>query len=121
MDGVAGLRGWRWIMIIEGLPTFCLGIATWFLMPNDTRSAYFLTDEDRDLCRRRLDAEYGQTASAQEFSKKDMIKGFKDWKIWAFCFVQFGTDTMLYGKSLCVGFVDMADLGRLFYFLADHY
>lgn len=30
MDGVAGQRGWRWIMILEGLPTFVLGIATWW-------------------------------------------------------------------------------------------
>lgn len=25
MDGVAGLSGWRWILIIEGLPV-CIGI-----------------------------------------------------------------------------------------------
>lgn len=45
----------------------------------------------------RKDAEYGQTAAAQEFSKVDVIKAFKDWKCWAFWLAQFGTDTMLYG------------------------
>ena len=29
MDGIGGQLGWRWIMIIEGLPTFILGIACW--------------------------------------------------------------------------------------------
>lgn len=43
MDGVAGQRGWRWILIIEGLPTFVLGISTWFLLADDPESAYYLT------------------------------------------------------------------------------
>jgi len=43
MDGVAGQRGWRWILIIEGLPTFFLGISTWFLLADDPESAYYLT------------------------------------------------------------------------------
>ncbi|RYP03740.1 hypothetical protein DL764_004915 [Monosporascus ibericus] len=32
MDGVAGLEGWRWIFIIEGLATVVLGIACFFLL-----------------------------------------------------------------------------------------
>ena len=43
MDGVAGQRGWRWILILEGLPTFVLGIATWFLLADDPESAYYLS------------------------------------------------------------------------------
>ena len=43
MDGVAGQRGWRWIIILEGLPTIVLGIATWFLLADDPESAYYLT------------------------------------------------------------------------------
>lgn len=43
MDGVAGQRGWRWILILEGLPTICLGIATWFFLANEPETAYYLT------------------------------------------------------------------------------
>ncbi|RYP66377.1 hypothetical protein DL769_006039 [Monosporascus sp. CRB-8-3] len=32
MDGTAGLEGWRWIFIIEGLATVALGIACFFLL-----------------------------------------------------------------------------------------
>jgi MFS family permease len=98
MDGVAGMHGWRWIMIIEGLPTFFLGILTFFLLPNDAESAYFLTEEEKKLQIVRHAREYGMTASAQQFSKADMMKAFKDWKVWLFCIAQFGADTMLYGK-----------------------
>ncbi|KAK7700383.1 hypothetical protein SLS64_010991 [Diaporthe eres] len=99
MDGVAGLHGWRWIMIIEGLPTLCLGVATFFLLPNDAQSAYFLNEAEKKAMVVRRAREYGMTASAQEFSKSDMMMAFKDWKVWVFCIAQFGADTMLYGYS----------------------
>ncbi|KAK6581861.1 hypothetical protein PZA11_005558 [Diplocarpon coronariae] len=97
MDGLAGQSGWRWIFIIEGIPTVFMGIATMWLLPDSPETAYFLTEEDRKMMKVRTSCEYGQTAAAQEFSKKDMIKGFTDWKCWAFYFGQFGVDTMLYG------------------------
>ncbi|KAH8668811.1 major facilitator superfamily domain-containing protein [Xylariales sp. PMI_506] len=99
MQGLHGLSGWRWIMIIEGLPTFCLGIAVFFLLPNDADSAYFLTDAEKKLMAARMRRGYGDTESAQQFSKKDMMAAFKDWKVWLFCAGQFGMDTMLYGFS----------------------
>lgn len=99
MDGIASLHGWRWIMIIEGLPSVVLGIATFFALPNDPDTAYFLNTADRALVQARREAEYGQTASAQVFNMKDAYKAFKDWKVWLICAGQFGMDTMLYGIS----------------------
>jgi MFS family permease len=100
MDGISGLHGWRWIMIIEGLPSFVLGIIAFFALPNNPDTAYFLDAGDRALVQARRDAEYGQTASAQNFNRKDALKGFKDWKIWLMATGQFGIDTMLYGTVL---------------------
>ncbi|KXH41571.1 major facilitator superfamily transporter [Colletotrichum salicis] len=68
MEGVAGLSGWRWIMIIEGLPTVVLGVVTYFALPNDAGSAYFLSEEEKAVLVRRRGREYGNTSSAQEFS-----------------------------------------------------
>ncbi|KAL3595147.1 hypothetical protein FPOAC2_09468 [Fusarium poae] len=98
MDGVRGMSGWRWIMIIEGIPSFLIGIVTYFALPNDAETAYFLDDSEKALMRLRHAREYGNTASSREFSKRDMMCAFKDWKVWAFCVAQFGVDTMLYGK-----------------------
>lgn len=33
MDGINGLSGWRWLFLIEGLITFVIGAASFFLMP----------------------------------------------------------------------------------------
>lgn len=100
MDGLQGLSGWRWILIIEGIPSVILGITTYFLLPNDAHTAYFLTEQEKALMEVRRRREYGSTKSSQEFSKKDMMCAFTDWKVWAFCIAQFGVDTMLYGECL---------------------
>jgi MFS family permease len=99
MDGVAGQSGWRWIMIIEGLPTFCLGIATWFVLADEPESAFYLNHEERKLMHVRRVRQTGYTDSAQQFHWYDVRAGLLDWKMWAFCFAQFGGDTMLYGFS----------------------
>ena len=99
MDGVAGQKAWRWIMIIEGLPTFVLGIAVWFGLANEPATAWFLTPEEKELMIVRRARQIGSTMTSDQFHKEDMIKAFKDWKVWMFCFGQFGADTMLYGYS----------------------
>lgn len=98
MDGVKGKSGWRWVMILEGLPSFVIGVATYLLLPNDSETAYFLDEEERSLMRARHEREYGHTKSSREFSWADVMAAFKDWKVWAFCVAQFGVDTMLYGE-----------------------
>lgn len=99
MDGISGLRGWRWIMILEGIPTVILGVVTWFFLADDPDTAYYLNKEDRALVTRRRSRYVGQTESAQKFHWADVKEGALDWKIYAFCIGQFGVDTMLYGYS----------------------
>lgn len=99
MDGTAGQRAWRWIMILEGLPTVVLGVACWWLLADDPDRAWYLDAEEKALMHVRRNRQTGQTKSAQEFHKEDALGAVKDWKVWAFCFAQFGTDTMLYGYS----------------------
>lgn len=99
MDGIRGLRGWRWIMIIEGIPTVIVGVATWIFLADDPETAYYLNEEERALVVARRQQQLGQTASAQHLHWKDVKEGAKDWKIYAFCAGQFGADTALYGYS----------------------
>ncbi|KAJ9145473.1 Flap endonuclease 1 [Pleurostoma richardsiae] len=99
MDGVQGKSGWRWILIIEGLPTLVLSVLVLFLLPDDADTAPFLSGAERRAMVARYEREYGNTASAREFDRRDMVEAFRDWKVWAFCVAQFGADTMLYGYS----------------------
>lgn len=99
MDGTAGYRGWRWIMIIEGLPTFVLGIAVYFWLADEPETAYYLSTKERELMVVQKRRHIGHTASADLLHKEDVYKAFKDWKVWAFSVGQFGADTVLYGYS----------------------
>lgn len=99
MDGIRGLRGWRWIMIIEGIPTVIVGVATWFFLADDPETAYYLNEEERTLVALRRRQQVGQTASAQQLHWADVKEGARDWKVYVFCAGQFGADTALYGYS----------------------
>ena len=100
MDGVSGKRGWRWILILEGLPTILLGISTWFLLANDPEHAPYLSDQEKEMLSVRRNRQVGQTKSARELHKADVYRALKDWKIWAFAAGEFCADTMLYGYSI---------------------
>jgi len=43
MDGFAGLAGWQWLFIIEGLPAILLGVAVLRLLPDGPAAASWLT------------------------------------------------------------------------------
>ena len=85
--------------IIEGLPTFVLGIAVWWWLADDPEHAKYLTAEEKQLMVVRKQRQSGYSKTADEFQKKDVMLGLKDWKIWMFCLGQFGVDTILYGYS----------------------
>lgn len=82
-------------MIIEGIPTFVLGIATWFLLASDIEHAYYLTPAEKDFLQQRRLKEQGETKKSQEFDWVDVRKAFLDWRIIAFAVAQFGVDTMV--------------------------
>ncbi len=51
MAGIAGLNGWRWIFIIEGIMTVLLGIAGYWLLvdfPDSKRKTWsFLGEREK--------------------------------------------------------------------------
>jgi MFS family permease len=100
LDGAAGWSGWRWIIVINGIPTILTAIVTPFVLPNSPETAKFLTEEDRrNLVTLRM-SEIGQTKSGQEMNKKDVLDGVKDWKTYAYAIGQFVGLGMLYSFSV---------------------
>jgi ACS family tartrate transporter-like MFS transporter len=47
MDGVAGLRGWQWLFLIEGLPAIVLAFAVRAVLPDGPASASWLTADEK--------------------------------------------------------------------------
>ena len=52
-----GLRGWQWMLLLEGLPSVLLGVALLWLLPDRPATATWLTAEEREVVTARLAAE----------------------------------------------------------------
>ncbi|KAI8814248.1 major facilitator superfamily domain-containing protein [Cladochytrium replicatum] len=85
MDGAGGLPGWRWVFILEGLPTIVIGFLVWFFLPDFPSTAKFLSESQRKMAIERLKAE-GTDADEVEFSKEQFIGAVTDIKVWLWMF-----------------------------------
>ncbi len=47
LDTVAGLHGWQWLFLLEGVPSILMGFATLWYLTDTPRDAHWLTDEER--------------------------------------------------------------------------
>lgn len=54
LNGHAGLVGWQWLFILEGIPSILIGIAIWFYLPDYPQTAAWLTPEERAFAIKRL-------------------------------------------------------------------
>jgi sugar phosphate permease len=54
-DGVAGLAGWQWMFLIQGLPCVLLGYLFWRLMSDRPEEATWLTVEEKAVVRNAVD------------------------------------------------------------------
>jgi MFS family permease len=52
-----GLRGWRWLFILEGVPAILLGLVTLFYLTDWPSQAKWLPDEEREWITTHLDQE----------------------------------------------------------------
>ena len=78
LDGVLGIRGWRWLLAVEGLPTILLGVIAPCFLDEHPRTATWLSNDERavlvdalenDRRRQRRQAP-AATSAASELSSK---------------------------------------------------
>ncbi|WP_338768299.1 MFS transporter [Massilia sp. METH4] len=55
--GHAGLHGWQWLFLLEGLPSVALGIWTLFYLDDNLRAARWLGEADKAALERALEPE----------------------------------------------------------------
>ncbi|TAQ83266.1 hypothetical protein B7494_g8409 [Chlorociboria aeruginascens] len=47
------IANWKLLFLVEGLPSVCMGVAVWFLLPDSPGKARFLDEEDLKIAKRR--------------------------------------------------------------------
>ena len=90
MDGVAGLRGWRWVFILEGLLTCVVAVPFWFLLPDFPEDAKWLSDDNKAYVKARLEVDQGKSGLDRAITPKDIANVFKDYKVIIGGFMYFG-------------------------------
>jgi len=56
-SGIFGLSGWRFMFLVEGIPSILLAFVTWFYLTDRPEKAKWLSDEERNWLTTELDAE----------------------------------------------------------------
>ncbi|MCM3725888.1 MFS transporter [Neobacillus cucumis] len=77
----AGLAGWRWMFIMEGIPAVILGIVVLFYLSNKPANAKWLTQTEKSWLNGELEKERALSSKLNKTSHLDMIKDSKVWKL----------------------------------------
>ncbi|HNX78279.1 MAG TPA: MFS transporter, partial [Prolixibacteraceae bacterium] len=97
MHGAAGLAGWQWLFLLEGIPAVLLGLVVLFVLPNGPAKARWLSPEEKEVVKRRLDAEIDQRKELVHFKFSQALKS--KW-VWLLCLVYFLLNVGGYGYEL---------------------
>ncbi|KAI5924202.1 major facilitator superfamily domain-containing protein [Camillea tinctor] len=99
MNGAGGLSAWRWLFIIEGIPSCLSSIIVWLFLPDYPEDAKWLTTQERDLAVQRLALE-GSKGQAKAMTWEDAKETLTDWRLWGHYVVYFGISVPFSSLSL---------------------
>lgn len=101
MDGIAGLGGWRWIFILEGIVTVVVGAVLYWILPDSPQSAGWLEPWEQQYLIGRLAQDSGtkggRVQTSESFQWSYIVSALTDWKIWLAVIVYWGNSIPLYG------------------------
>ena len=73
-EGVAGMKGWQWMFIIEGLPACALGLVAYFYLQDGPASAKWLTPAQKNIITEDLAKSVSVKKNGGEHSYMDAIR-----------------------------------------------
>jgi len=86
LDGLAGLHGWQWLLILEGLPATILGFVCLFTLTDKPEQAKWLSPEERTWLVEVLASERQAIAAKHASKLKD---AFTNWRVLVCAAVNF--------------------------------
>src|SRR4051794_26977043 len=96
-DGFWGLKGWQWMFIIEGLPTFLTGFVVLAYLTDTPAQADWLSGDERTWLMQRLAAERANKEAVHHFTLKEALIHPR---VLALALVYFGVVIGLYSLGL---------------------
>jgi sugar phosphate permease len=98
MGGVAGLRNWEWLYLLEGLPSVAVGACVLLYLDDGPERATWLTAGQKALLARRL-AEEEALKSADERHARHTADVFRTPSVWVLSLIYFGAVMGNYGVT----------------------
>ncbi|HEY1410654.1 MAG TPA: MFS transporter, partial [Rhodopila sp.] len=112
MSGVAGIAGWKWLLLLEALPTLILGVLILLRLPENVQDVAWLSEPER---------KHVQTALVMEEKQKDrapVSSILSNPVVWLLTFIYFLLNYAAYGLSFWLptlirdlGVTDNFDIG----------
>lgn len=113
MNQVAGLSGWRWLFIIEGIPSCLSSFLVFFFLPDYPENASWLNEAEKDLAVQRLFHE-GSKGDQPAMTWEDAKGTLTDWRLYAHYLIYFAlsppfASLSLFAPSITLGlgYVDL--------------
>jgi len=96
LHGLAGLSGWQWLFILEGLPAVVLGVLVLRYLPDGPHEAAWLEVDERAALLMRLERERGRSTQKRQRSLREAISNST---VWILSLVYFAIVFGLYGVT----------------------
>jgi ACS family tartrate transporter-like MFS transporter len=94
LNGLAGLKGWQWMFLVQGLPACVLGILVLVMIRDTPQEAHWLTPAERDAVASML-------AEERRDRPAGSIRGaFTDPRVLMLAAIQFGFVVCSYGVGI---------------------
>lgn len=87
MDGVAGLKGWQWMFVIEGMPAVIMGVVLFLLLPSRPEDARFLSTDEKAVLTGLMARERQERERVERFTVRQALT---DGRVWAMCLIALG-------------------------------
>jgi MFS transporter, ACS family, tartrate transporter len=94
LDGVAGLKGWQWMFIVEAVPALILSVVVFFYLTDRPADARWLAEDERRWLIDRLDAEERKRERAESLT---VTQALLDTRVLMLALVYFGAVATNYG------------------------
>ena len=93
LSGVAGLAGWQWLFLAEGIPSILVGVWVFFYLDSSIAEAKWLSAEEKSLLAANLEAEDRHKHQVK------LMDALKCGKVYALSAIYFTLMIGLYGIS----------------------
>ncbi len=90
-DGMSGMAGWKWLFLIEAIPSVVLGLLVLAWLDDRIADARWLTPDQKRLLQRNIDAD------GAHIEDHSALGAFRNPKVWVLSAAYFGFIMGLYG------------------------